>query len=103
MVLFIEKEVTFFRLAFRPQNELSLFLFVGVSYSGGAGLGPLASRARKVENTVGGLGRRLEAQKVVQPFLDDIPALQHRQSTLATCADDAQRRSAVKSSPRSEI
>ena len=34
--------------------------------------------------------RKARAQNVVQPFLDDIPALQHRQSTLTTCADDAQ-------------
>ena len=42
------------------------------------------------------------AQNVVQPFIDDIPVLQHRQSKLVTCADDVQRRIAVKSSPRPE-
>ena len=62
----------------------------------------------KVEMPLGGLGRRLDERPGDERgttifIIDGIPVFQHQESELVTCADDEQRRSAVKSSPCSEI
>ena len=109
MVEFIERGVTLSRLAFEHHCELCDDVQRRHGNAGEAGHWPLASGPRKVRNAVGGLGRRLgerpERRKWCNNFStpSDIPVLQHRQSTAVTCANDEPQRSAVKSSPRSEI
>ena len=60
MVEFSERGVAFWMLAFENHCELCDAVQRRHGNADEAGHGPLASRARKVENTVGGLGRRLE-------------------------------------------
>ena len=60
MVEFSERGVAFWRLAFEDHCELCDAVQRRHGNADEAGHGPLALRARKVENTVGGLGRRLE-------------------------------------------
>jgi len=58
MVEFTERGVTFWRLACRPQNELSLFLFRSLADGGGADNEHVAVATEDVRNPVGGLGSR---------------------------------------------
>ena len=59
MVLFIEKAVAFFRLAFQNGCELSDAVQRVHGNAGEADHGPLASAPRKCRNAVGGLGKTL--------------------------------------------
>ena len=56
----IERGVAFWRLAFEDHCELCDAVQRRHGNADEAGHGLLASRARKVENTVDGLGRRLK-------------------------------------------
>ena len=55
IVLFIERGVAFFRLAFQNHCELCDAVQRLHGNAGEAGLGPLASAPRKFRNAVGGL------------------------------------------------
>ena len=59
MVEFIEREVALWSHAFQNHCELCIYLQRRHGNVGEAGHGPLASRARQVRNTVGGLAVRL--------------------------------------------
>ena len=60
MVLFIERGVALWRLAFQNGCELCDAVQRVHGHAGEAGHGPLASAPRKCRNAVGGLGKTLE-------------------------------------------
>ena len=81
MVEFIERGVAFFRLAFEDHCELCDAVQRVHGNAGEADDGPLASRARKVENTVGGLGKALEERPERRTWCDTFPTPCSRSST----------------------
>ena len=74
MVEFNEREVTFWRLAFEDHCELCDAVQRRHGNADEAGHGPLASGIRKVQNTVGGLGKTLEERPERRTWCDTLPS-----------------------------
>ena len=82
MVEFSEREVALWKLAFEDHCELCDAVQRRHGNADEADNGPLASRARKVETTVGGLiGKTLEERPECRTWCDTFPAPCSRSST----------------------
>ena len=86
MVEFNERGVTLSRLAFENHCELCDAVQRRHGNADEAGHGPLASRARKVENSVGGLGKTLEVRPGRRTWCDTFPAPCSRSITSKACS-----------------